>query len=79
MSIEIKPIKNERDYRKPRKEIDNLMGRPAKHPEGGRLDVLVTQCAQSASGELNNRLGERRLVCRCHFLEPFNELTVSSN
>lgn len=42
MKVEIKPIKNERDYRKTLKEIDGLMdGRP-NTPEGDRLDVLVT-------------------------------------
>ncbi|HSD47835.1 MAG TPA: hypothetical protein VLB87_14505, partial [Pyrinomonadaceae bacterium] len=42
MSMEIKPIKNERDYRKVLKEIDGLMDARPNTPEGDRLDVLVT-------------------------------------
>ena len=42
MSMEIKPIKNERDYRKALKEIDDLMDARANTAEGDRLDVLVT-------------------------------------
>jgi HTH-type transcriptional regulator / antitoxin HigA len=42
MSMEIKPIKNERDYRKALKEIDELMDARPNTPEGDRLDVLVT-------------------------------------
>jgi HTH-type transcriptional regulator/antitoxin HigA len=42
MSMEIKPIKNERDYRKALKEIDDLMDAPPNTPQGDRLDVLVT-------------------------------------
>lgn len=42
MSMEIKPIKNERDYRKALKEIDGLMDARPNTPEGDRLDVLVT-------------------------------------
>lgn len=42
MSMEIKPIKNERDYRKALKEIDSLMDARPNTPEGDRLDVLVT-------------------------------------
>ena len=40
--MEIKPIKNERDYRKALKEIDGLMNARPNTPEGDRLDVLVT-------------------------------------
>lgn len=40
--MEIKPIKNERDYRKVLKEIDGLMDARPNTPEGDRLDVLVT-------------------------------------
>lgn len=40
--MEIKPIKNERDYRKALKEIDDLMDAPPNTPQGDRLDVLVT-------------------------------------
>ena len=42
MNMEIKPIKNECDYRKALKEIDSLMGAQPNMPEGDRLDVLVT-------------------------------------
>lgn len=42
MSMEIKPIKNERDYRKALKEIDGLMDARPNTPEGDRLEVLVT-------------------------------------
>jgi HTH-type transcriptional regulator / antitoxin HigA len=42
MTMEIKPIKNERDYRKALKEIDSLMDARPNTPEGDRLDVLVT-------------------------------------
>ncbi len=40
--MNIKPIKNRRDYHRTLKDIDRLMD--AKHgtPEGDRLDVLVT-------------------------------------
>ena len=40
--MEIKPIKNERDYRRALKEIDGLMAARRNTPEGDRLDVLVT-------------------------------------
>ena len=40
--MEIKPIKNERDYRKALKEIDGLMDSRPNTPDGDRLDVLVT-------------------------------------
>jgi HTH-type transcriptional regulator / antitoxin HigA len=42
MNMEIKPIKNERDYRKTLKQIDDLMNARANSAEGDRLDVLVT-------------------------------------
>jgi HTH-type transcriptional regulator/antitoxin HigA len=42
MSMEIKPIKSERDYRKALKEIDSLMDARPNTREGDRLDVLVT-------------------------------------
>ena len=40
--MEIKPIKNQKDYRKALKEIDSLMNARANTLEGDRLDVLVT-------------------------------------
>jgi HTH-type transcriptional regulator/antitoxin HigA len=40
--MEIKPIKNERDYRRVMREIDSLMDAKANTSEGDRLDVLVT-------------------------------------
>lgn len=40
--MKIKPIKNERDYRKALKKIDGLMNARPNTPEGHRLDVLVT-------------------------------------
>ena len=40
--MEIKPIKNNRDYREALKEIDRLMNARPKTAEGDRLDVLVT-------------------------------------
>ncbi len=42
MIVEIKPIKNERDYRRVLKEIDALMNARASSPEGDLLDVLAT-------------------------------------
>lgn len=42
LKMEIKPIKNERDYRKALKEIDGLMDAWANTAEGDRLNVLVT-------------------------------------
>ena len=42
-NMEIKPIKNERDYRKALKEIDSLIDARRNTPEGDGLDVLVTQ------------------------------------
>jgi HTH-type transcriptional regulator / antitoxin HigA len=41
----IKPIKNERDYRRALKEIDKLMDARPNTPQGDRLDVLVTLAA----------------------------------
>jgi HTH-type transcriptional regulator / antitoxin HigA len=40
--VEIKPIKNMRDYRRTLKEIEGLMRARRNSPEGDRLDVLVT-------------------------------------
>jgi HTH-type transcriptional regulator/antitoxin HigA len=40
--MEIKPIKNERSYRRVLKEIDVLMDAKANTAAGDRLDVLVT-------------------------------------
>ena len=40
--MEIKPIKNERDYDRIMKEIDGLMDAKANTADGDRLDVLVT-------------------------------------
>ncbi len=40
--MEIRPIKNERDYRRTLNEIENLMEARANTPDGDRLDVLVT-------------------------------------
>jgi HTH-type transcriptional regulator/antitoxin HigA len=42
MSMEIRPIKNNRDYREALKEIDRLMDARPNTAEGDRLDVLVT-------------------------------------
>jgi HTH-type transcriptional regulator/antitoxin HigA len=42
MKMEIKPIKNERDYRRVLKEIATLMEAKANTADGDRLDVLVT-------------------------------------
>jgi len=42
MMMNILPIKNERDYRRVLKEIENLMEAKANTPDGDRLDVLVT-------------------------------------
>jgi hypothetical protein len=39
--VEIKPIKNTRDYQRALKEIEGLMHAKRKTPEGDRLDVLV--------------------------------------
>lgn len=40
--MEIKPIKNERDYRHAMREIDTLMDAKANTAAGDRLDILVT-------------------------------------
>ena len=40
--MEIKPIKNERDYQKALKGIEGLMDARPNTPAGDRLDVLVT-------------------------------------
>jgi HTH-type transcriptional regulator/antitoxin HigA len=40
--MDIKPIKNERDYRRVLKEIETLMDAQANSPEGDKLDILVT-------------------------------------
>ena len=40
--MEIKPIKNNRDYREALKEIDRLMDARPNTAKGDRLDVLVT-------------------------------------
>jgi HTH-type transcriptional regulator/antitoxin HigA len=42
MTMEIKPIKNERDYRRVMQEIDGLMDAKVNTTAGDRLDVLVT-------------------------------------
>jgi HTH-type transcriptional regulator/antitoxin HigA len=43
MTMNIKPIKSEHDYRRALKETDALMDAKANTPEGDRLDVWVTQ------------------------------------
>lgn len=40
--MEIRPIRNNRDYRRTLKEIEGLMTAKRGTPEGDRLDVLVT-------------------------------------
>jgi HTH-type transcriptional regulator / antitoxin HigA len=40
--MDIKPIKNDRDYRRALREIDKLMDANRNTPEGDRLDVLAT-------------------------------------
>ena len=40
--MEIRPIKNNRDYREALREVDRLMDARPNTPEGDRLDVLVT-------------------------------------
>lgn len=42
MRMDIKPIKNEQDYRKALKEIDRLMDARPNTAGGDRLDILVT-------------------------------------
>src|SRR5690348_17874632 len=41
-AMEIKPIKNRRDYQRTLKDIAGLMSAKRNTPEGDRLDVLVT-------------------------------------
>jgi len=43
MTMEIKPIKSERDYRRVLKEIDGLMDAKANTADGDKLDALVTR------------------------------------
>lgn len=40
--MDIEPIKNQRDYHRTLKEIEDLMTAKRHTPEGDRLDVLVT-------------------------------------
>ncbi|MDL2286005.1 transcriptional regulator [Desulfococcaceae bacterium OttesenSCG-928-F15] len=40
--MDIKPIRNENDYRETLKEIEALMDAQENTPEGDRLDILVT-------------------------------------
>lgn len=40
--MNIKPIKNDRDYRQALREVDRLMAARSNTPDGDRLDVLVT-------------------------------------
>ena len=40
--MNIKPIKNESDYKNTLKEIETLMSADADTPKGERLDILVT-------------------------------------
>lgn len=40
--MDIKPIKNDADYRAALKEIENLMMATPDSPEGEKLDVMVT-------------------------------------
>ena len=40
--MEIRPIKNEADYRATLKDIESIMMAEANTPEGDRLDILVT-------------------------------------
>src|ERR1043165_450269 len=42
MTMEIKPIRTEGDYRRALKEIDGLMEARPNTPQGDRLDVLAT-------------------------------------
>jgi HTH-type transcriptional regulator/antitoxin HigA len=42
MSIEVKPIRSERDYEAALKEVERLWGAKAGTRDGDRLDVLVT-------------------------------------
>lgn len=40
--MDIRPIRNQRDYRRTLREIEGLMSAKRGSPEGERLDVLVT-------------------------------------
>ena len=40
--MDIRPIKNETDYRATLQEIEELMSAETGNPEGDRLDVLAT-------------------------------------
>jgi HTH-type transcriptional regulator / antitoxin HigA len=40
--MDIRPIKNTRDYRRALKEVEGLMRAKRNTPQGNRLDVLVT-------------------------------------
>jgi HTH-type transcriptional regulator/antitoxin HigA len=40
--MNIKPIKNERDYRRALAEVESLMDAKANTPDGDRLDILAT-------------------------------------
>jgi HTH-type transcriptional regulator / antitoxin HigA len=40
--MEIRPIKNDADYRATLKDIESIMMAEANTPEGDRLDILVT-------------------------------------
>ena len=42
MTMDIRPIKTERDYRRVLKELESLMDAKANSPEGDCLDVLAT-------------------------------------
>jgi HTH-type transcriptional regulator/antitoxin HigA len=41
-TMDIRPIKNHRDYRRLLREVEELMSAKRNTPEGDRLDVLVT-------------------------------------
>jgi antitoxin component HigA of HigAB toxin-antitoxin module len=53
--MDIRPIKNERDYRRVMKEVDSLMDAKANTPTGDRLDVLVTLAEAWEEKALPNR------------------------
>ena len=55
LSMGIKPIKNDRDYRKAMKEIHRLMDARRNAPDGNRVDAL---------GDSGGSLGRKALVCR---------------
>jgi HTH-type transcriptional regulator / antitoxin HigA len=42
MTVKIRPIKNEKDYERALREVENLMDAGPGTPEGDTLDVLVT-------------------------------------